>query len=123
MVHALLLIYSQRNSENICCQNLKGSGRQILAKIPEVDNTISEKIGWGGGGGRKGSPPHHPSLFAMNACVASSIGHWSLAIGHWQLVIGHSIIHNEPTSMICLSDQLTKKIFSTQLPNARSNLH
>ena len=100
-------------------KNLKGSGRQILLKIPEVDNTISDKIGGGGRGGeRRVSPPHHPSLFVMNAYVASSIGHWSLAIGYLIL-----LIHNEPTSMICLSDQLTKKLFSTQLTNAQSNLH
>lgn len=120
MVHALLLIYWKRNSENICCKNLKGSGRQILLKIPEVDNTISDKIGGGGVGGRKGSPPpHHPSLFVMNAYVASSIGHWSLAIGYLIL-----LIQNEPTSMICLSDQLTKSFLARNCPiNARSNLH
>ena len=107
-------------------KNLNGSGRQILLKIPEVDNTISDKIGGGGrgkageggGGVKRVSSPHHPSLFVMNAYVASSIGHWSLAIGYLIL-----LIHNEPTSMICLSDQLTKKLFSTLLPNAQSNLH
>ena len=38
-------------------KNLNGSGRQILLKIPEVDNTISDKIGGGGGweGGREPS--------------------------------------------------------------------
>ena len=77
--------------------------------------------GKGGGGGvgeKRVSSSHHPSLFVMNPYVASSIGHWSLAIGYLIL-----LIHNEPTSMICLSDQLTKKLFSTQLPNAQSNLH
>ena len=97
-------------------KNLNGSGRQILLKIPEVDNTISDKIG--GGGEKRVSSPHHPSLFVMNPYVASSIGHWSLAIGYLIL-----LIHNEPTSMICLIDQLTKKLFSTQLPNAQSNLY
>ena len=81
-------------------KNLKGSGRNILLKILEVVNTISDKIGGGGGGGGGGemktaSSPHHPSLFVMNAYIASSTH---------QLVIGHLIIHNEATSMICLSD-------------------
>lgn len=97
-------------------KNLKGSGRNILLKILEVVKTISDKIGGGGGGGGKktASSPHHPSLFVMNAYIASSTR---------QLVIGHLIIHSEATSMICLSSQLTKKLFSTQLPNVQSKFH
>lgn len=81
MVHALLLIYWQRNSENICCKNLKGSGRQILLKIPEVDNTISDKIGGGGVGGEKGLPPSS-SLFICHERICCFVN-WPLVIGYW----------------------------------------
>ena len=121
MVHAFITdLLATEFKRTSVAKNLKGSGRQILLKFPEVDNTLSDKIG-GEGGGEKRVPPSS-SLFICDERIWCFV-HWPLVIGHWQLVIGHLIIHNEPTLMICLSDQLTKTFFSTQLPNAQSNLH
>ena len=70
-------------------KNLNGSGRQILLKIPEVDNTISDKIGGGGrregggGGGGKGAPPLLIPLYLSWTHMLLR----QLAIGHWLLGI------------------------------------
>ena len=67
-------------------KNLNGSGRQILLKIPEVDNTISDKIGGGGrgkgGGGREKGLLSSSSLFICHERICCFVN-WPLVIGYW----------------------------------------
>jgi len=67
-------------------KNLKDSGRQILLKIPEVYNTISDKIGGVGGG--TVPPPPSSSLFFCHERTCCFVN-WPLVIGYWALAVGY----------------------------------